>query len=146
MWTDKVQLRGVAVAGLLVAACALSASPRSDHGASYKAVTPLTVSIDFIPFVYPNVVDRAVNKLVPVAIWTTNSYRATDIKPTSVKVCNAPMRMYRTIDLDRDGDQDLVVYVYTRELGIGTSATQVKLTGAMYSGLPVNGSDSVVVK
>lgn len=107
---------------------------------------PLTVEIDVRPFVYPNVIDlRNGCARVPVAIWSTRSYRAEDVDPRSVRLGGARAHAKCLWDLDRDGDRDLVLVFSARETGLQPGDTEVVLTGALKDGTEIVGTDTVVV-
>lgn len=106
---------------------------------------PLEVDIDVKPFCYPNVLNLRSHASVPVAIWSTPSYNASDIDPRSVRLAGARPRLKCLWDLDRDGDRDLILIFCLPEMDVEPGDTEVELTGALKDGTAIVGTDTVVV-
>ena len=119
------------------------------------APLPLEVDVDIRPGIYPNEIDLASKKTVPVAVLTTSTFDAADIDPTTVlfagvlvakKGGGPKARLLAVVsDVDGDGDQDLLMQFATKGMQLDLTSTSAGLTGSTFAGDPVQGSDSVVV-
>lgn len=108
---------------------------------------PIPVFIDIKPSTLPNSINPNSKGKIPVAILTTNSFDATAVDPTTVffgatGVEAAPVRA-STEDVDGDGDVDLVLHFVTKETGITCGSVSALLTGRLFSGERIEGSDSI---
>jgi hypothetical protein len=111
------------------------------------------VDIDVDPFNAANQVRPNDSYQVTVGIMGMSTIRgdaknfdATQVDPASLKFgageapnSNSPI----TADLDADGNTDLLVGFSMYDSAIACGDTEVQLTGALYSGLPIVGSDSI---
>ena len=115
-----------------------------------KIIDFLQVSIDIKPGSFPNSVNLGSNGVVPVAIFSTATFDARNVDPSSVTLAGArvklkgkgsPMASFE--DVNGDGLLDLVVQVSTEALQLSQTDTQAILEGNTFSGRPIRGSDSV---
>jgi hypothetical protein len=83
-----------------------------------------------------------------VAILTDGSFSADTVNPSTVRFGPAEATPTRSQlkDVDRDGDDDLLVTFGTNDTGIVCGDTSANLTGETYSGDPIIGTDSFVSK
>ena len=112
--------------------------------------TPLPVTIDIKPGSYPNTINLGSNGVVPVAIFSTATFDARTVDPTTVTLANAAVKLTgkgKPIasfeDVNGDGRLDLVVQVGTSALQLTSGDTIAVLRGKTFSGQPIQGSDSV---
>ena len=108
---------------------------------------PLPISIDIKPATFPNSVNPQSNGKIPVAILTTDSFDATAVDPTTVLfgatgIEAAPVQSAAE-DVDGDGDIDLVFHFVTQETGITCGNASASLTGTLFSGVRIKGSDAI---
>ena len=126
----------------------------SEPGDWIRVVTlaPLEVDIDIKPGSYPNPINPGSNGVVPVAIFSSPEFDATQVDPTSVELGGAGVAvrgkgkpMAHVEDVDGDGLLDLLVQVETEnfaELGEGGI---VALTGTTFGGQDIVGYDDIIV-
>ena len=110
------------------------------------------VEIDIKPGSDPNPINQSSNGLIPVAIFSSPEFDATQVDPTSVSLAGASVAvrgkgksMAHEEDVNGDGLVDLVVQVETQgfdDLGAGGT---VELTGTTFSGEDIVGYDEVVI-
>jgi len=111
---------------------------------------PIQVAIDIKPGSYPNSINLGSRGNVPVAIFSTACFDATNLDPTSITLAAAtlkikgkgtPMASFK--DINGDGIIDLVVHVDTDALELSALDTEAVLEGTTYYGISVRGVDSV---
>jgi hypothetical protein len=112
--------------------------------------TPLAVTIDIKPGSYPNTINLGSNGVVPVSIFSTATFDARTVDPTTVTLASAAVKLTgkgKPIasfqDVNGDGHLDLVVQVETSALQLTSADTVAVLRGKTFSGQPIKGSDSV---
>ena len=108
---------------------------------------PIPILIDIKPATLPNTINPNSKGKIPVAILSTYSFDATTVDPTTVLfgvtgIEVAPVHSAAE-DVDGDGDIDLVLHFVTQNTGITCGNTSASLTGAMYNGVKIKGSDSI---
>jgi hypothetical protein len=110
----------------------------------------LEVAIDIKPGSLPNAINLGSNGTVPVAILSSATFDATTVDPTTVTLASATVKlkgqgtpMSSFEEVNNDGRQDLVVHVLTSALQLSTTDSQAVLRGQTYSGIWIQGSDSV---
>ncbi len=113
----------------------------------YRFGPPIPISIDIKPATFPNSINSKSNGKIPVAILTTDSFDATAVDPTTVLFGAtgnevAPVHS-ATEDVDGDGDIDMVLHFVTQDTDITCGLTSASLTGALFSGVRIKGSDSI---
>jgi len=108
---------------------------------------PMPISIDIKPATFPNSINPQSKGKIPVAILTTDSFDATAVDPTTVLFgatgSEAAPVQSATEDVDVDGDIDSVLHFVTEDTGITCGNASASLTGALFSGVRILGSDSI---
>ena len=118
---------------------------------SFFAITT-GILIDIKPGSDPNPINQGSNGLVPVAIFSSPEFDATQVDPTSISLAGANVAvrgkgksMAHEEDVNGDGFVDLVVQVETQgfdDLGAGGT---VELTGTTFGSEDIVGYDEVVI-
>lgn len=108
---------------------------------------PVPILIDIKPATLPNSINPRSKGKIPVAILTTPSFDATAVDPTTILfgatgVETGPVH-FAMEDVDGDGDIDMVLHFVTQDTGITCGDTSASLTGMIFSGLRVKGSDTI---
>jgi len=100
----------------------------------------------------PNPINPNSHGVIPVAILTTDSFDAADVDWTTVELAGAGVALRGKSnwlahfeDVDGDGDDDLLVQVET-DTGSAWLPGEVELTGQTWAGIPIHGSDTVILK
>ena len=126
------------------------ASPPAD----IKFSTPfISVEIDIKPYSEPNSINLCTQGTVPVAILGSDKVDVNDIDPNTLALAEAnvkivgkknPKSLCHLEYINTDGINDLVCQFLTTDLGTldGTSTT-ADLSGMLYDGRLITGSDSV---
>jgi uncharacterized delta-60 repeat protein len=121
-----------------------------DPGA--PALKRLSVQIDIKPGSYPNTINLGSNGTVPVAIFSTATFNAATVDPSTVTLAGAAVRLRGNgtpqaslQDVNGDGRLDLVVHVVTEALELTAGDVQAALTGRTTDGFWIEGNDSVRV-
>lgn len=117
-----------------------------------KLIEVLTVAIDIKPGSFPNSINLGSSGNVPVAIFSTATFDARTVSPTTVTLAGAAVRlrgqgtpMASFEDVNRDGLLDLVVQVTTEALQLSDTDTQAVLEGQTFDGTRIRGVDTVRV-
>ena len=112
----------------------------------------IAVTIDIKPGSYPNTINLGSNGDVPVAIFSTPTFDARTIDPTSLRLDSAPVAMkgkgtllYSFEDVNGDGLTDLVAHFSTQALQMSAGDTFATLSGKTTSGISITGTDTVRV-
>jgi hypothetical protein len=114
--------------------------------------TPFTwATIDIKPGDYPNSINLGSNGNVPVAIFSTEDFDATQIDPASVTLSGASVSLkgksdlYMTSvkELNGDGLPDLLVHVDTTAMQLSEGDIEAVLEGKTNNGLCIRGTDTV---
>jgi hypothetical protein len=110
------------------------------------------VQIDIKPGSFPNSINLGSNGTVPVAIFSTATFDATQVDPLTVTLASAPVKLKGngtpqsfTQDVNGDGRLDLVVHVSTSALQFSETDTEAVLEGETFSGQAIRGKDSIRV-
>jgi len=113
-----------------------------------QIASTMEVDIDVKPNKDPNVLNLASVNDIPVAVFTDAQLNAIDIDSATVEFGpgSAVASRSRVKDVDRDGDEDLLLYFNVQEAGFTCSDTQAILTGTLNDGTPIAGSDSIAIK
>jgi len=111
---------------------------------------PIVVDMDIKPGSHPNSINLGSNGVIPVAILGSETLDATTVDPLSVRLEGAGVRLNGKSgnagsiqDANGDGFADLVVHIIDFTLAEG--ATTANLTGNLFDGTPIHGSDSINV-
>ena len=110
------------------------------------------VSIDIKPGSDPNSINLGSQGNVPVAIFSTPDFDATNIDPTIVTLAGASVKlkgkgtpMASFEDINEDGLLDIVVHVDTTALELSLGDTDAVLEGVTFDGVRIRGTDTVRV-
>ena len=115
-------------------------------------MTVIEVAIDIKPGSFPNSINLGSGGNVPVAIFSTASFDATSVDPTTVTLASAPVKlrgkgtaMASSEDVDGDGLLDLVVHVSTEALQLTDADTVAVLHGQTLDGTRFTGVGTIRV-
>jgi len=106
------------------------------------------VTIDIKPGADTNTINLGSKGSVPVAILTTADFDASTVDPTTVTLADAPAIKRKMMDVDDDGDMDLLLYFSTQALNLDESSTEAILKGktdAEFGVIDIIGTDSVSI-
>ena len=110
----------------------------------------ITAVIDIKPGSFPNSINLGSQGNVPVAIFSSPSFDATTIDPSTVTLASAPVKlkgkgnpMASSEDVNGDGLLDLIVHVDTSTLALTDTSVDAVLEAQTTSGQIVIGTDSV---
>lgn len=110
---------------------------------------PTRVRLDVKPGSFPNVINVKSNGVLPIAVLSTEHFDATQIDPASVRFgdtgTEAIAQYWSLADVNGDGRTDLQFKFKTQETAIACDTTLVSITGKMYSGAEIRGTDEVKV-
>lgn len=82
----------------------------------------------------------------PVVVYSTPTFNALDIDPSTVVLAGAAARMNSTEDVNGDGLPDRVFHFSTQDLQLAAGDTEVTLEGRLLSGLRVRGTAVISVR
>jgi hypothetical protein len=113
-----------------------------------------SVDIDIKPGSDPNSINPGSHGVIPVAILTTSTadgdaldFDATQVDATTLAFgpdrAGIALQQGHVVDIDEDGDADLVVQFETKETGIKCGDTETTLIGATFGAEPIIGIDTV---
>lgn len=112
-----------------------------------------TVGIDVKPGSEENPVNLGSSEVIPVAVFSSADFDATQIDPTTVTLAGASVRrvgnnssgvlLAHREDVDGDGLLDLVLQIATDQLELEPGTMPVRLRGRTLEGVPVRGEDVV---
>jgi len=136
----------------------LKASPDGDSPVlSDIRIQPhvIYVGIDIKPGSYPNAINCKYRKeVVSVAVLTTEDFNALTVDHTTVTFEGAKeihvdrrtgLPVWHTEDIDLDGDMDLLFHFYRKDTSLTCQSTTGQLKGFTYDGIPIEGTDSVLM-
>jgi hypothetical protein len=115
------------------------------------AILRLDVTIDIKPGSDVNPINLKSKGKVPVAILGSATFDVSNVDPTTVQLAGSPVvvtgngsnLMASFEDVNGDGYVDLLVHVATQDLNLSLGDAAATLTGALYDGTPIQGSDTV---
>jgi len=121
----------------------------------------IDIGVDIKPDSDENVINPKSKGLIPVAVFSTASFDATQIDPTTVDLAGAKVAargnggklMAHSEDVNSDGKLDLMLQVelpsegaaLARAAGAAWVTGEIKLSGATFDGQAVEGSDKITV-
>ena len=124
----------------------------TDTGTPMEAEVSITAfnydaGIDVKPGSEENPINLKSKGVIPVAIYTTESFDATtvDIETVRFGPNEAPPVHFAYEDIDDDGDIDLILHFRTQATGIAEDDTEVTLTGETDSGMAFTGTDVIKI-
>jgi hypothetical protein len=82
---------------------------------------------------------------IPVAIITTPEFDATTVDPTTVVFAGAAAKWSKAVDVDHDGDKDLLLTFKIKDTNLAPGDTEACLDGETFDGTAIHGCDSVRV-
>lgn len=109
---------------------------------------PVPILIDIKPGTFANSINPKSKGKIPVAILTTPSFDAAGaVDPTTILfgatgIEVAPVHSAME-DVDGDGDLDMILHFVTQDTGITCGSASASLTGRMFSGVMIKGTDSI---
>jgi len=108
---------------------------------------PPQVTIDIEPCCKGNLIILARSYLgvVPVAIITTPEFDATTVDPNTVVLAGAHTKWWKAVDVDHDGDKDLLLTFKTQETSLAPGDKEACPDGKTYGGDAFHACDSVHV-
>ncbi len=104
------------------------------------------VEIDITPSTPSNVIELGPGADVPVAILTTGGFDATSVDPSTVVFAGAKQHGWSLVDVDGDGDDDLLLAFDPRHLELDVDDREAILTGETFDGRFIEGTDRVLLK
>jgi TolB protein len=113
----------------------------------------VTVRVDIKPGATRNPICLRTDRLIPVAIVTTDTFDATTVDPSTVcfgdaddpgqRDCTEAFGNGQIEDVNGDGRPDLLLTYETSQTGIDLGDTQACLTGETFDGVEVEGCDAI---
>ncbi len=157
VWTEQAKLTSSDAAkgdniGLSVVIdgdTALIGTPVTDDSSGSVYIFSLNaakvVPIDIKPGTETNSINPNSNGRVAVAILTAGEFDALQLDPDTAKFgpSGAIAERYKVKDVDRDGDEDLLLYFRIQQTGMACNDTQATLVGELYDGSNVTGTDAI---
>ena len=113
----------------------------------FLAPSSYSVAVDVKPGSEDNPINGASKGVTPVAILTTDTFDASQVNSTSVRLGpNATTIAHKSAhydDVDGDGRIDWLGHFRTRDIGIDSDTSSLTLVGQTLGGIPLSGSDLV---
>jgi len=110
------------------------------------------IGIDIKPGSDPNSINLGSKGVIPVAILGSDSFNVDIVDPLTVKLAGSGVKIKGNSgnagsleDVNGDGYPDLVVQVYTENLGLATGAVNAVLNAYTYAGPAITGSDWIQI-
>lgn len=139
--------------GLKINSLSIENDPE-EYGEGYTKVTynvtlnvygSVPIAIDIKPGSNPNSINLEAKGVIPVAILSTAGFDASTVDPTTVTFADAPSIKSKMVDVDYDGDMDMLLYFNIKDLSLDANSTEATLTGETYEGMDIQGTDSVSI-
>lgn len=132
----------------------ISAGPNPQFEIHVSGVSPclIPVAVDIKSGTDPNSINLCSQGAVPVAILGSDTFDVYDVNLDTLSFAGAgvkvvgkknPRIMCGIEDTNIDGIDDLVCHFVTAELALDGTSTTATLTGEIYDGTPIEGTDSV---
>jgi hypothetical protein len=102
----------------------------SDGGGS----SPIDVGIDVIPGSSLNLINVSLNGFIPITVFTTGTFDAADVVVSSVQFAGASAALSRLMDVDGDGDRDLLLFFRTGQTNLDDVYRQQLIDDIMADG------------
>lgn len=110
----------------------------------------IEISVDIKPNSFPNAINLGSQGNVPVAIFSTADFDATNVDPTTVTLAGASVKlkgkgtsMASFEDVNGDGLEDIMVHVDTTALELTLGDMEAILEGETFDGVSIRGVDTV---
>ena len=104
----------------------------------------LDVSIDIDPKKDANKINIKRTRIIKVAILAGAEFDApARVNPWTTLLGNDEVDNYSVRDVDKDGDDDLLLTFTAKNVGFTCDTTELTLTGQTYDGVAIQGTDSV---
>ena len=103
----------------------------------------IEVEIDIRPYSSQNNINLKSRGVVPVAVLTTDNFDAATIDPATVEFAGAVPKRRKLMDVDCDGDDDMMFLFKTQELDLNQDSTEATLTAQSLTREEVSGTDEV---
>jgi len=113
-------------------------------GQAWLLQTHLPVTLDVRPAAEPNILYLPQGLLV-VRVLSSATNPGQNLDPATIRLQGALPQEIRQQDFNDDGMGDVQAYFRTEKMVVSEATRRVTLTGRARNGLPVAGSDSVVV-
>jgi hypothetical protein len=107
--------------------------------------TEIAIDIDIRPYCNKNFINLDIRGFVPVAVLTTDDFDAATVDPATVEFAGAGPVCWKLRDVDRDGDDDMILHFRMQELNLDQDSTEATLTGQTTQGILIEGSDEVQI-
>ena len=95
------------------------------------AEDPVEVQIDIKPGDEQNNINLNSRGVVPVAVLTTGDFDAGEIDPDTAQFAGARPERWKLVDVDDDGDDDLLLHFRTQDLNLDRESTEASLTAEL---------------
>jgi len=109
------------------------------------ALEVIEVMIDIKPVSKQNNINLKSKGVVPVAVLTTDDFDAATIDPTTAEFAGVEPKWWKLMDVDHDGDDDMMFLFKMRELDLDQDSTEATLTAQVSSGTIISGTDEVKI-
>ena len=112
----------------------------------------MDVNIDIRPHIPFNFINLNSKGKVQAAILSSADFDATLVNPETVTLAGAPAvterrgwPKFKLRDVNRDGLQDMLLRFGIQEMQLVATDTEAALEGETYAGVPIRGTDTVIV-
>jgi len=101
------------------------------------------IAIDIKPGNDQNNINLKSRGVVPVAVLTTDDFDAATIDPDTVKFAGAEPVRCKLVDVDEDGDADMMFHFKTQQLNLDRSSTEATLTAQLKSQMTIQSTRQI---